>query len=83
MFLSPREDTFLPKLVLSMKLLKQKVLTEHDYLPLACLIILAPTIQVQLYVPGTVTIKKKKIVLSKVSKYPLRSSINPSRETVV
>lgn len=82
MFLSPREDTFLPKLVLSMKLLKQKVLTEHDCLPLACLIFLAPTIQVQLYVPGTVTILKKK-VLSKVSKYPLRSSINPSRETVV
>ena len=60
MCLSLREDIFLPKLLPSVKLLKEKVLIEHNHLLLTYLLFLAPTIQVQLHVPGTVRIKKKK-----------------------
>ena len=55
-----------------MSLLRQKVLFEYDFLPLAsCFPYVAATIQVQLYVPVKVTIKTKQTkLLSRFSNTP-------------
>lgn len=58
-----------------MRFLKRKVFIEHSFLQIALYwLFLAFTIQVQLNVPGVVTIKKKKKTNSKVYEYPLGSS---------